>query len=52
MTRSMSALGGYGTHEAISSESPTNRKFLQWNEFRYVRDGKITEGWDCWDYGL
>jgi steroid delta-isomerase-like uncharacterized protein len=42
-----------GTHRGdFVGIAPTNRK-IDFNgmSFVTVRDGKITEGWDCWDYG-
>src|SRR5262245_9053353 len=41
------------THEGEFSGIAPTRKKVQFNgmSFVTVRDGKITNGWDCWDYG-
>ena len=42
-----------GTHKGdFAGITTTNRKVsFSGMSFVTVRDGKITEGWDCWDYG-
>ena len=42
-----------GTHEGdFFGITATNKKVtFSGMSFVTVRDGKITEGWDCWDYG-
>ena len=42
-----------GTHRGdFVGIATTNRKVnFSGMSFVTVRDGKITEGWDCWDYG-
>ena len=42
-----------GTHKGgFAGVASTDRKItFSGMNFVTVRDGKITEGWDCWDYG-